>query len=72
MMDRLSSMNAFVTAAELGSYARAAERLGMSPQMVAKHVAALSARFGQSKTRPNTPRHPLIYLIDIGKSVKKC
>ncbi|EFQ64951.1 hypothetical protein PFWH6_1574 [Pseudomonas fluorescens WH6] len=32
----------------------------------------LSARFGQSKTRPNTPRHPLIYLIDIGKSVKKC
>ncbi|CRM32020.1 Bacterial regulatory helix-turn-helix protein, lysR family [Pseudomonas sp. 58 R 3] len=40
-MDRLTSMSAFVTAAELGSYARAAERLNLSPQMVAKHVTAL-------------------------------
>lgn len=41
MMDRLTSMGAFVMAAESGSYASAAERLGLSPQMVAKHVAAL-------------------------------
>lgn len=61
-MDRLSSMNAFVTAAELGSYARAAERLGMSAQMVAKHVAALEQRLGARLLNRTTRRQSLTAL----------
>ncbi len=41
MLDRLTSMLAFVKAAEVGSFAGAAEILGMSQQMVARHVASL-------------------------------
>ncbi|MGH8409080.1 MAG: LysR family transcriptional regulator, partial [Pseudomonas sp.] len=62
MMDRLSSMSAFVMAAELGSYARAAERLGMSPQMVAKHVAALERRLGARLLNRTTRRQSLTEL----------
>ena len=61
-MDRLSSMNAFVMAAELGSYARAAERLNMSPQMVAKHVAALEQRLGARLLNRTTRRQSLTEL----------
>ena len=61
-MDRLSSMNAFVIAAELGSYARAAERLNMSPQMVAKHVAALEQRLGARLLNRTTRRQSLTEL----------
>lgn len=43
MPDRLTSMAAFVTVAEQGSYARASRTLGISPQMVAKHIDALEA-----------------------------
>ncbi|QLG94250.1 LysR family transcriptional regulator [Pseudomonas yamanorum] len=62
MMDRLSSMNAFVMAAELGSYARAAERLNMSAQMVAKHVAALEHRLGARLLNRTTRRQSLTEL----------
>jgi len=62
MMDRLSSMNAFVVAAELGSYARAAERLNMSAQMVAKHVAALEQRLGARLLNRTTRRQSLTEL----------
>lgn len=61
-MDRLSSMNAFVTAAELGSYARAAERLNLSPQMVAKHVTALEQRLGARLLNRTTRRQSLTEL----------
>ncbi len=61
-MDRLSSMNAFVMAAELGSYARAAERLNMSAQMVAKHVAALEHRLGARLLNRTTRRQSLTEL----------
>lgn len=61
-MDRLSSMNAFVIAAELGSYARAAARLNMSPQMVAKHVAALEQRLGARLLNRTTRRQSLTEL----------
>ena len=62
MMDRLSSMNAFVMAAELGSYARAAERLNMSAQMVAKHVAALEHHLGARLLNRTTRRQSLTEL----------
>ncbi|WP_460952604.1 LysR family transcriptional regulator [Pseudomonas marginalis] len=62
MMDRLSSMSAFVMAAELGSYARAAERLNLSPQMVAKHVSALEQRLGARLLNRTTRRQSLTEL----------
>lgn len=62
MMDRLTSMEAFVAAAESGSYARAATRLGLSPQMVAKHVAALEQRLGARLLNRTTRRQSLTEL----------
>lgn len=46
MLDRLTSMAVFVRAADLGSFAAASAALGLSPQMVAKHVVALESRLG--------------------------
>ena len=46
MLDRLTSMAVFVRAAEAGSFAAVAESLGMTPQMVAKHIAALERQLG--------------------------
>ncbi|MEN5124911.1 LysR family transcriptional regulator [Pseudomonas putida] len=44
MLDRLRSMEVFVAAANTGSFAAAAVQLGMSAQMVARHVLALEDR----------------------------
>ncbi len=46
MLDRLTSMAVFVAAADAGSFAAAASPLGLSPQMVARHVAALETQLG--------------------------
>jgi DNA-binding transcriptional LysR family regulator len=59
MADQLGSMAAFVTAAEAGSYASAAVRLGMSAQMVAKHVAGLEQRLGARLLNRTTRRQSL-------------
>ena len=61
-MDRLTSMSAFVTAAELGSYARAAERMNLSPQMVAKHVTTLEQHLGARLLNRTTRRQSLTEL----------
>lgn len=45
-MDRLASMAVFVKAADLGSFTAAAAALGMSSQMVGKHVSFLEQRLG--------------------------
>ncbi|AWN50965.1 LysR family transcriptional regulator [Methylobacterium sp. 17Sr1-1] len=58
-MDRLTSMAAFVAAADLGSFAAGAAALGMSPQMVAKHVAFLEARLGTRLINRTTRRQSL-------------
>ena len=42
-MDQLTSIRVFVKAAETGSFAATAAQLRLSPQMVARHVAALEA-----------------------------
>ena len=45
-MDQLTSMRVFCTIVELGSFTRAAERLGMANPMVTKHVNALEGSLG--------------------------
>jgi DNA-binding transcriptional LysR family regulator len=64
-MDRLASMAAFVKAAEVGSFAAAASALGISPQMVAKHVTWLESRLGARLLNRTTRRQSL---TDIGKA----
>ena len=64
-MDRLTSMAAFVKAVEAGSFAAAAGLLGISPQMVAKHVAVLKDRLGARLLARTTRRQSL---TEIGRA----
>lgn len=64
-MDRLTSMAAFVRAADLGSFAAAADALGISPQMVAKHVVFLEDRLGTTLLARTTRRQRL---TDVGRA----
>ncbi len=45
-MDRIDAMRAFVTVVNEGSFARAAERLDLSPQLVSKYVSQLERHLG--------------------------
>ncbi len=56
MLDRLTSMAVFVKAADLGSFTAAATALGLTSQMVGKHVAALEARLGAVLLQRTTRR----------------
>ena len=58
-MDRLTSMAAFAKVVEIGSFAGAGVALGISPQMVAKHVAALEHRLGTRLINRTTRRQGL-------------
>ena len=64
-MDRLTSMEVFVKSADLGSFAAAAEAMGMSPQMVAKHVVFLEDRLGAALLHRTTRRQSL---TDVGRA----
>ena len=64
-MDRLTSMAVFVKAADLGSFAKAAAALRLSPQMVAKHVLFLEDRLGTTLLNRTTRRQSL---TDIGRA----
>ncbi|HAP98857.1 MAG TPA: LysR family transcriptional regulator, partial [Rhodospirillum rubrum] len=64
-MDRLTSMGVFIKAADLGSFAAAAEALAMSPQMVAKHVVFLEDRLGTALLNRTTRRQSL---TDVGRA----
>lgn len=64
-MDRLTSMAVFVKAADLGSFAKAAAALNLSPQMVAKHVLSLEDRLGMTLLNRTTRRQSL---TDIGRA----
>lgn len=59
MADRLAEMQAFLQAAEMGSFAAAAARLGLSAQMVGKHVAAVEQRLGTRLLNRSTRRQSL-------------
>ncbi|SFI56631.1 DNA-binding transcriptional regulator, LysR family [Phyllobacterium sp. CL33Tsu] len=63
-MDRLSSMNAFVRAVDLGSFAAAADSLGLSAPMVGKHIQFLEHRLGARLLNRTTRRQSL---TDFGK-----
>jgi DNA-binding transcriptional LysR family regulator len=58
-MDRLSSMATYVKTVESGSFAAAAMALGISPQMVAKHVGYLETRLGTRLLNRTTRRQSL-------------
>ncbi|WP_245551640.1 LysR family transcriptional regulator [Gilvimarinus chinensis] len=45
-MDRLDAMRTFVTVVSEGSFARAATKLNMSPQLVSKYVSQLEEHLG--------------------------
>ncbi len=64
MMDRLTSMAVFVKAMDLGSFTAAANVLGMSSQMVGKHVGLLEGRLGAQLLRRTTRRQGL---TDLGQ-----
>lgn len=59
MLDRLTSMDVFVKAADLGSFTAAGIALGLSSQMVGKHVVALEARLGVALLERTTRRQRL-------------
>jgi DNA-binding transcriptional LysR family regulator len=59
MVDRLTSMAAFVKAVDLGSFAAAADALEISGPMVGKHVRFLEDRLGVSLLNRTTRRQSL-------------
>ncbi len=59
MADRLMEMEVFLKAAETGSFAAAAARLGLSPQMVGKHIATIEQRLGTRLLNRSTRRQSL-------------
>ena len=59
MIDRLTSMEVFVKSVDLGSFTAAATALGISSQMVGKHVRVLEQRLGTQLMRRSTRRQGL-------------
>lgn len=55
-MDTLLGVRVFCTVAELRSFVAAADRLGLSPQMVSKHVMRLEDRLGSRLLNRSTRR----------------
>lgn len=64
-MDRLTSMAVFVRAADLGSFAAAADELGLSATMVGKHVRFLEQRLRVQLINRTTRRQTL---TDFGRT----
>lgn len=58
-MDRLASMEVFVRAVDLGSFAAAADALDLSAPMVGKHVRFLETRLGARLLNRTTRRQSL-------------
>ncbi len=58
-MDKLRAMEVFVAAIDAGSFAGAAEALGLSAVMVGKHIHALEVALGARLLERTTRRHAL-------------
>ena len=59
MLDRFRSMEVFVAAVDAGSFAAASERLGMTPQMVARYVQSVEERLQVTLIQRTTRRQTL-------------
>lgn len=55
-MDRLNAMQLFVRVVELGSFAAAANQLGVAPSVVTRQIAALEAHLGAKLMERSTRR----------------
>lgn len=64
-MDTIDGMRTFVTVVSEGSFSRAADRLGMSPQLVSKYVAQLEARLGARLINRSTRR---LSITEVGQA----
>nr|WP_199042805.1 LysR family transcriptional regulator [Dyella sp. ASV24] len=58
-MDRFESMTVFVEIVRTGSLTATADKLGLSPSMVGKHLNTLEARLGTKLLHRTTRRHQL-------------
>ncbi|MFM0741741.1 LysR family transcriptional regulator [Paraburkholderia xenovorans] len=63
-MDRLTEIELFVRAAELGSLSKAAEKLDMSLSAASRHLISLEERLGARLIERSTRR---VYLTEIGQ-----
>ncbi|MGE0972290.1 LysR family transcriptional regulator [Klebsiella sp. WOUb02] len=59
MLDKLTGLRVFVAAVREGSFVAAADRLGMSPQMVARHIATLEKQLSARLLNRTTRKHSL-------------
>ena len=62
-MDQFKEIESFVAVAQLGSFVKAADRLGLSKAMVSRHVSELEARLGVRLMQRSTRR---VSLSDAG------
>lgn len=63
-MDKFTSLSVFVAAVEHGSLAAAARRLGMTPAMAGKHLAAIEASLGARLMQRTTRK---LHLTEAGQ-----
>jgi DNA-binding transcriptional LysR family regulator len=64
-MDTIEGMRTFVAVVSEGAFSRAADRLGMSPQLVSKYVAQLEARLGARLINRSTRR---LSITEVGQA----
>ncbi|OEY65103.1 LysR family transcriptional regulator [Marinobacter sp. X15-166B] len=64
-MDRIDAMRTFVTVVSEGSFTRAADRLGMSPQLTSKYVSRLEQHLGVRLLNRTTRK---LHLTEAGAS----
>lgn len=64
-MDRLVSMEVFISVVELGSFTATASAFRMSPSMVSKHINALEKRLGSTLLTRTTRR---LHVTEIGRN----
>lgn len=59
MLDKITGMRVFVAAVQMGSFVAAADKMGMSPQMVARHIATLEKQLATRLLSRTTRKHSL-------------